>query len=160
MNMSLQDISEYHGLIRLNKVYFLDDILNNPTLFQVKYLSGNLIEIIPLFYCDSIEASEPEELLIFDTYKLIVPSTYNGLIHFKSDVDDSNCTSCVSFQNNSTLILIYNKLLENVHNKTLTVKYYDNGSEVYTYNGVTDEYGYNQHQVPSDITFDALEVIS
>mgnify|MGYP007038176317 CR=1 FL=1 len=158
--MSLQDLSEYHGLIKLNKVYFLDDILNNQKLFQIKYLPNNSVEIIPLFYCDSIEVSEEDDrILIFDTYKIIIPSGYDGLIHFQSEVDDADCSFCVSFQSNSTLILTYNKLLENVGNKVLTVKYYDDDELVYTYNGVTDSYGYNQHQVPSDIIFDSLEVI-
>lgn len=158
--MSLQDLSEYHGLIRLNKVYFLNDIFNNQTLFQTRYLPNNSVEIIPLFYCDSIEVSEEDEgILIFDTYKLIIPSGYNGLIHFQSEVDNTNCTCCVSFQINSTLILVYNNLLENVADKQITVEYYNDDELVYTYNGVSDSYGYNQHQVPSDIIFDSLEVI-
>lgn len=158
--MSLQDLSGYHRLIRLNKVYFLDDILNNTTLFQTRNLPNNSVEIIPLFYCDSIELSEEDEgILIFDTYKIIIPMNYNGLIHFKSEVDRVDCNFCVSFQINSTLILVYNKLLENVGNKQLTVKYYNDDELVYTYTGVTDAYGYNQHQIPSSILFDDLEVI-
>jgi hypothetical protein len=74
-------------------------------------------------------------------------------------VDKADCTYCVSFQSQSTLILVYNKLLENVGDKSLTVRYYNDDELVYTYNGVTDNYGYNQHQVPSDIVFDSLEVI-
>lgn len=160
MTSSLQDITEYHGLIRLNKVLFLDDITADTTLFKCGTLANGSIEIIPLFYCDNINVSEPsDDVLIFGTYKLIVPSDYNGLIHFQSAVDDEDCSYCVSFQSNSTLILIYNYLLENVPNKTFTVNYYQSTTLVYTYTGTSDQYGYDQHQVPSDITFNKLEVI-
>ena len=159
MTATLQDITEYHGLIKLNKVLFLSDIISDTTLFQTKELANGSTEIIPLFYCDNINVSEPDDVLIFNTYKLIVPEDYNGLIHFQSEVDTDNCSYALSFQSNSTLILVYNNLLENVADKFLTVQYYDDDELVYTYQGTSDQYGYNQHQVPADITFDSLEVI-
>lgn len=158
--MSLQDLSEYHGLIRLNKVLFLDDIIPNTKLFKSNELDNDLVEIIPLFYCDEITVSEPsDDVLIFETYKIILPSNYNGLIHFKSEVEDVDCEYTLSFQHLSTLILIYNRFLENVADKTFIINYYYNNEIVYSYNGFTDEFGYNQHQVPSNIEFDDMEVI-
>lgn len=143
-NNGLQDneLQHLHKKFKLNLNLFLTDILTGQynSMFKITD-KGDLYEIIPLFYCDSIKTDG--DALINGTYSIICRKDYNNIFLFISDnqnVDFDKMYTIKKYEDsNDYLIFIYYLItLEPCRNSVFKVDYGNGNVKQY----ITDDLGY------------------
>lgn len=139
-NNGLQDeeLQQLHKVFKLNMNMFLQDILNDTTMFKVED-AGEHYHIYPLFYCDRIESDG--DALILGTYKIVCKKDYNQIFLFISEnnISFDKMYTIKKYDNTNTyLIFVYNMVsLEPCRNYIFNIES-DDESQTY----MTDKLGY------------------
>lgn len=63
-NISDNELVQYHGKIKVNRSFKLDDILDDNTLFIVKEHATGIYKIVPLFNFETISSTNPQDKVI------------------------------------------------------------------------------------------------
>lgn len=63
-NISDNELVQYHGKIKVNRRFKLDDILDDNTLFIVKEHATGIYKIVPLFNFETISSTNPQDKVI------------------------------------------------------------------------------------------------
>lgn len=139
------EIQKLHKLLKLNMNMFLQDILNDTTMFKVED-AGEHYHIYPLFYCDRIESDG--DALILGTYKIVCKKDYKQIFLFISDSSIiTKNTYIIKKADSKHIILIFDEgTLQPSRNAVFTIKYGEDDMEQY----LTDQLGYCIFQAKND----------
>lgn len=108
---TLNEIELIHNTVKCDAEWRLSDLPND--LF-IKESNGDLIKIIPLFYFDTVESSNPNDSIINKGKVLIVENKSDTVLHFFSDTEFDNYDIIKVIKTNDdiedTLIFTYNSV--------------------------------------------------
>ena len=81
-NIADNELTQYHKKINVNTHYKLSDVITNSEgLFIVKQQSStNVYKIIPLFNCERIESTNPEDKVIEENKGIICIYDANSVV--------------------------------------------------------------------------------
>ena len=161
-NINDAELNQFHGKSIINMDTSLEEILTS-SLFKVETIrSGILWRIYPLFYCESITSSNPDDRIL-DNKCIICIANQDGYqaLSFKSPYDDTDIhlKYNITYVNQypytlppAYTIIIYNSINQQpIQNAEVTITT-DTPS---TFNGVTNEngqYNWNDEDTTSQIT--------
>ena len=80
-DISDNELVQYHKKINVNKSFNLEDILDDNPLFLVKQHATNVYKIVPLFNCETISSTNPQDR-IFGNQMLICIDDADTIINF------------------------------------------------------------------------------
>lgn len=137
-NNTLQDsdLQNLHKKFKLNLNMFLTDILDSD-LFQVED-KGNIYQIIPLFYCDSIETDGDAKII--DTYVIYCRKDYTQIFMFISEnnIETEPFYTITNNDNIYTIFIYQLPTLEPCRNYIFSIDYGDDNIKQLQ----TDKLGY------------------
>ena len=86
-NIADNELTQYHKKINVNTHYKLSDVITNADgLFIVKQQSStNVYKIIPLFNCERIESTNPEDKVIEENKGIICIYDADTILYFKTN---------------------------------------------------------------------------
>lgn len=84
---NLNELSFIHNTVKCDAEWKLSDLPND--LF-IKENNDDLLKIIPLFYFDTVESSNPNDSIINEGKVIIAENNPNTVLHFFSDIEFDN----------------------------------------------------------------------
>lgn len=84
---NLTQLNYIHNTVKYDGEWKISELPND--LF-IKVINGELIKLIPLFYFDTVESSNPQDTIINDGKVIIAENNPNTVLHFFSDNDFVN----------------------------------------------------------------------
>ena len=132
-NIGEDNVKIYHNMIKSNFNILLTDIFNNR-LFNVESIIENkLYRIYPLFYCDTIVSTNPNDVII-ENQCIICEYNSNTVLNFNSNaINDFDYNYELRFVDDVIFydFIFYDKItLSRLNNVEMTAQYLNMDNEV------------------------------
>ena len=128
-NINNSELSQYHNKAENNFSRALQSILDEdePNLFKVEDINGDILKIYPLFYCEEISSSNDDDKIIENKCVICVKNTDTRL-YFKTERDyiisALNCSYYINDYNFAGILgTVYDEKGNSIEGAEVTVEY-------------------------------------